>query len=63
MIEKYFKLNSEKYYNGEVLKDLRPKLNYQTGITPELVEKARNHIHVLNNLSDENKTLSKFPPN
>jgi isopenicillin N synthase-like dioxygenase len=43
MIEKYFEQTGKKYYAGEPLKDMRPELNYQTGVTPESTEKAKNH--------------------
>jgi hypothetical protein len=43
MVEKYFNSVSKKFYAGEVLKDARPDLCYQTGVTPEGLEKARDH--------------------
>lgn len=43
MVEKYFKTISEKFYAGETLEDVRPELCYQTGATPEGIEKARDH--------------------
>ena len=43
MVEQYFEEQGEKYYRGEVLKDCHPELSYQTGITTESIEKARDH--------------------
>ena len=43
LIERYFDHVSKKYYAGEELKDCRADLFYQTGVTPEKVEKARDH--------------------
>lgn len=55
MIESYFEHISEKYYRGEELEDCRPELSYQTGVTPEHVEMARNHEALVNSLEGENK--------
>ena len=35
LVERYFDHVSKKYYAGEELKDCRPDLFYQTGVTPE----------------------------
>lgn len=35
LVERYFDHVSKKYYAGETLKDCRPDLHYQTGVTPE----------------------------
>ena len=43
MVERYFDHVSKKFYAGETLKDIRQDLCYQTGATPEGIEKARNH--------------------
>lgn len=43
MVESYFESIGEAYYAGGDLEDARPELSYQTGVTPESVEKARNH--------------------
>ncbi len=43
MVENYFEEVGEKFYKGEVLKDCHPELSYQTGVTPESIEKARDH--------------------
>jgi len=43
LVERYFDFVSKKHYAGEKLRDSRPDLFYQTGVTPEGVEKARDH--------------------
>lgn len=62
MIERYFEKQGEKYYKGEPLDDCFPELSYQVGVTPEAIERARNHSRIVEDLADENKPLSKFPP-
>lgn len=62
MMERYFNKASKDYYNGRTLKDARPELFYQTGVTPELKEKARNHVKLVDSLTGENAPLSQFPP-
>ena len=61
MIESYFEEVSEKYYRGEELADARPELSYQTGVTPESKEKARNHEQIVNMLQGANKPLTPYP--
>lgn len=58
LIEKYFDQTSKKYYAGEELKDCRADLCYQTGVTPEGVEKARDHQALVDSLEGENKPMS-----
>lgn len=62
MMERYFKNRGEKYYKGEILKDAKPEIFYQAGVTPELKEKARNHDKMVAGISAEHKPLSHFPP-
>jgi hypothetical protein len=47
MMEKYFSDRAVKYYRGEILKDSKPEIFYQAGVTPELKEKAVNHVKLL----------------
>ena len=61
MVESYFEEVSEKFYRGEALEDSRPELSYQTGVTPESIEKARNHETVVNRLEGENKPMTPYP--
>ena len=66
MVERYFNTVSKKYYDGgckeEDLADCRPDLCYQTGVTPEGVEKARNHQALVDSLPADSKPLSVQPP-
>jgi len=61
MIENYFEHISEKYYRGEELEDCHPELSYQTGVTPEHVEMARNHEALVESLEGEDKPLTRYP--
>lgn len=47
LMQRYFKVNGERYYRGEKLADARPEVGYQVGVTPELREKARVHESVI----------------
>mmetsp|Transcript_4559 Transcript_4559/g.6903 ORF Transcript_4559/g.6903 Transcript_4559/m.6903 type:complete len:348 (-) Transcript_4559:146-1189(-) len=62
MLEKYFDDISKRFYAGEPIKDARPELCYQTGVTPENVEHARNHKDLCDSLTGEEKPMSKMPP-
>lgn len=42
-METYFETNARQFYAGEKLKDCKPELNFQAGVTPEGQERARNH--------------------
>ena len=61
MIERYFEHISTDYYAGGQLADARPELSYQTGVTPEAVEKARDHEAIANLLPEEDKPLTMYP--
>jgi isopenicillin N synthase-like dioxygenase len=55
----------EKYYGQSDEKkaaDIRKELHYQVGITPEKVEKARNHCERIGKLSTDEKPLTLCPP-
>ena len=41
--------------------DSRPELSFQTGVTPESVEKARDHEEIANRLPEEDKPLTMYP--
>ena len=62
MVESYFEDIGERYYKGETLKDSRPELSYQTGVTPASVEKARDHQLLVESIPDSDKPMSPFPP-
>lgn len=61
MMERYFEHVGEKYYKGEKLEDCHPELSYQTGVTPESVEKARNHEEIVNSLTGDDKPITPYP--
>ena len=48
MMETYFEQVSQDFYAGRELADSRPELSFQTGVTPESVEMARNHEAIVN---------------
>jgi isopenicillin N synthase-like dioxygenase len=55
----------EKYYDQpeEVrLQDARPDVHYQVGVTPEEVERARNHCARIKGLNSTEKPLTECPP-
>lgn len=62
LMERYFKGASDKYYHGEKLSDIKPEFFYQTGATPEKIERARNHYEKVKDLPLEDQPLSHFPP-
>lgn len=43
LMVKYFQEQSEILYSGRALEDARPETGYQVGVTPELIERAREH--------------------
>lgn len=61
MVERYFEHVGEKFYNGEELVDMRPELSFQTGVTPESMEKARDHQTIAEGLPEEDKPLTMYP--
>ena len=61
MVERYFESVSAEYYAGGDLADVRPELSYQTGITPESMEKARDHQVLADSLAEEDKPLTMYP--
>ena len=61
MMERYFESVGQAYYDGHELEDSRPELSFQTGVTPESVEKARDHEEIADRLKDENKPLTMYP--
>ena len=62
LVEKYFDTTSKKFYAGEELKDCRADLCYQSGVTPEGIEHARNHEALVASLTGEDKPMSVQPP-
>ena len=61
-MENYFKSASDRYYSGERLNDAKPEYHFQVGVTPEKIERARDHYEKVKHLPDEDKPMSPFPP-
>ena len=61
MVERYFESIATEYYAGGELADMRPELSYQTGVTPESMEKARDHEALANRLPEADKPLTMYP--
>jgi isopenicillin N synthase-like dioxygenase len=55
MMERYFG-----YSDGA--RDARPEFHYQVGVTPNNVERARDHCHRLGSLGPDDQPLSPCPP-
>jgi isopenicillin N synthase-like dioxygenase len=62
LMEKYFKNASDKYYAGEQLPEAKPEYHFQVGVTPEKIERARNHYEKVKHLPAEDQPQSPFPP-
>ena len=62
MVEQYFSAVSKRYYAGEEMKDCKPEYFFQTGVTPEGMERARCHKELVDSLPEEDKPLSEQPP-
>ena len=61
-MERYFEHTSKDFYAGRKLDDCKPEVNFQAGVTPEKIERAKNHYKIAEELKEEDKPLSKFPP-
>lgn len=61
MVESYFEKAGQHFYDTAELPDARPELSFQTGITPESVEKARDHEKIANGLPETDKPLTMYP--
>lgn len=55
MMEKYFE-------NSDGITDARKEYSYQIGVTPEFIEKPRDHCTTLGSLGPDNQPLSPCPP-
>jgi len=55
----------EQYYDQDEatrLQDARPEVHYQVGVTPEGVERARNHCERMKGLNASERPLTECPP-
>lgn len=55
MVESYFEQVGNHFYETGELRDARPDLSYQTGVTPESMEKARDHEAIAARLPESDK--------
>jgi hypothetical protein len=58
MMARYFKKRSEQFYRGDKLEDCFPEHGYQVGVTPELVERAREHEDTIGKHFNKERVLS-----
>ena len=53
----------ERYFEGsDGVRDARPEYSYQVGVTPENIEKPRNHCTRMGSLGPDDQPLSPCPP-
>lgn len=62
MLERYYESRGDRFYQFNELKEARPEIHYQVGITPEFKEKARNHCARFAHYDENNKPISECPP-
>lgn len=62
LMERYFTKRGQSFYNKQKVDDIFPELGYQTGATPEYIEKARDHCDLMKKYGDEHKPQSICPP-
>ena len=55
MLEQYFE-------SCDGIRDARPEIAYQVGLTPSFVERPRNHCGLMGAYTDDNKPISPCPP-
>jgi isopenicillin N synthase-like dioxygenase len=55
MLEQYFE-------KSDGVRDARPEIGYQVGVTPEFVERPRDHCRFMGAFGPDNKPLSLCPP-
>ena len=51
LMEEYFANAGDKFYNGEIVDEIKPEFHYQVGATPENIEMARGHKEMLADLA------------
>ena len=65
LMETYFQTRSQEFYEHmslEKLTDCFPEHGFETGVTPEFIEKARDHSKIMQMLKNENKSESSLIP-
>jgi isopenicillin N synthase-like dioxygenase len=62
MMSAYFESRSRKMDKNEKIDEMFPEFGYETGITPEFTERARNHESTIAGLQEEEWPLTPQPP-
>lgn len=62
LMEKYYENRSKQYYSGMPLHEAKPESGYQTGILPELQERARNHSETIDKYFPASRPATPQPP-
>jgi len=62
LMERYFVKRGNSFYTGQKVEDIFPDLGYQTGATPEYIEKARDHCSLMKKFNKDDKPQSICPP-
>lgn len=62
MMGEYFQSRSEKLDRGEAIDEMFPEFGYETGITPEYTERARDHRETIAQFQKEHHPLTPQPP-
>jgi hypothetical protein len=62
MVERYFETISEPFYATGTHEDIKPHFHYQSGATPEGVERARNHQKLMLSLQGTDSPMSPLVP-
>lgn len=62
MMAEYFNSRSQMLDSGEKLKEMFPEYGYETGVTPEFTERARDHQDTIAQLAPEHRPLTPQPP-
>ena len=64
LMEKYFQKRSEEFYANNIMSELTdcfPESGFEKGVTPEFIERARNHEQIMSELSPENRAETSIP--
>lgn len=62
MMERYFYESAQDFYADKPLTEAFPDIGYQVGVTPEKIEKARDHCNRFEDFPSEHKPISECPP-
>jgi hypothetical protein len=51
LMERYYAKTGQMFYEGHHIADMKPEWHYMSGVTPENIEKARDHSEMRGQLS------------